>query len=181
MLPGVGSKRQMKGLSCKGAAVYAVCIALLVTTAAEALPKGLFSLRETTLQAFGKYVVKTEAQNDATLRQGPFLWVDSLPAKDRTLAMAKLRSGEVQLRRLSVHTAGENPEVPGGMIHDWEGIIFIPGASIDQVLKVLQDYDHHATYYSPDVVNARLLSRDGDQFRAFLRFRRQKFVTVVLD
>ena len=172
----------MKGLSCKRAVSQVVGLTLLVTAVvAEARPGHWFSLRQSTIQAFGKYVVKTEAQNDASLRQGPFVWVDSLPAQDRTVAMAKLRGGEVQLRRLSVDTAGGNLTVPGGIIHDWLGIIFIPGTTIDGVLKVLQDYDHHATFYAPDVVRARLISRQGDQFRAFLRFRRQKIVTVVLD
>ncbi|MGB9431722.1 MAG: hypothetical protein WBQ89_05735, partial [Candidatus Acidiferrum sp.] len=62
-----------------------------------------------------------------------------------------------------------------------EGIIFIPGVKIDDVLSVLQDYDHQTTYYAPDVERARIESRNGNEFRVFLRFRRQKVVTVVLD
>ncbi len=173
----------MTGLSCKRAAVPAVWILLLVTlaVAAEARPGGFSSLREATVQAFANYAAKTEAQNAESLRLGPFLWVDGLQEKDRTAAIAKLRGGEVQLRRLNVHAAGGDLEVPGGMIHDWEGIIFIPGATIDDVLRILQDYDHHATYYAPDVARARIESRDGNHFRVFMRFRRQKIVTVVLD
>jgi hypothetical protein len=107
--------------------------------------------------------------------------VDGLPGKDRSAAMAKLGSGEVVVRRLSRNGAGGSLPIPDGMIHDWEGIIFIPGAGIDDVLRVLEDYDHHATYYAPDVAKARIESRDGDHFLVFLRFRRQKIVTVVLN
>lgn len=118
----------MKGLSCKFAGVHAAWLTVLVTLVAmaEARPGALLSLREATLQAFLSYVVKTEAQNAESLRHGPFLWVDSLQDKDRIAAMAKLRRGEVQLRRLSVNGAGGNLDVPGGMIHDWEGIISFP-------------------------------------------------------
>jgi hypothetical protein len=45
----------------------------------------------------------------------------------------------------------------------------------------LQDYDHHATYYAPDVERARIEAHDGDHFRVFMRFRRKKILTVVLN
>ncbi len=125
--------------------------------------------------------MKTEEQNAVSLRVGPSLWVDGLPPKDRVAAITKLKGGEVELRRLSKDPEGGNLNVPGGMIHDWEGIIFIPGVKIDDVLKILQDYDHQAIYYSPDVEKARLESRSGNDFRVFLRFRRHNVVTVVLD
>ena len=178
-----GYRRRVKAVLCKSASAHAVWLTVLVTLAAvtEAQSGGLFSLREATVQAFSSYVAKTETQNAETLRRGPFLWVDGLPDKDRTAAIARLKAGEVELRRLSASGAGRNIDVPSGMIHDWEGVIFIPGVKIDDVLKVLQDYDHHATYYAPDVAKARIESRNGNQFIVFLRFRRQKIVTVVLD
>ena len=85
------------------------------------------------------------------------------------------------MRRLSVTSDGANIGVPGGMIHDWEGIVFIPGAKLDDVLKILRDYDHHAIYYSPDVTKSRIESHDGDHFRVFMQFKRHKLVTVVLN
>jgi hypothetical protein len=144
-------------------------------------PGGLFSLRATTVEAFGRYVAKTEAQNAASLRQGPLLWIDGLSGQDKAEAITKLKSGEVEMRRLSVNRDGENVTVPGGMVHDWEGIVFIPEAKLDEVLRILEDYNHHATYYAPDVEASRIESRNGDQFHVFMRFRRHKVVTVVLD
>ena len=70
---------------------------------------------------------------------------------------------------------------PGGMIHHWVGVVFIPGAKLEDVLAVLEDYDHQSTYYSPDVERSKIESRDGDHFRVFLRFRRHKVITVVLE
>jgi hypothetical protein len=67
------------------------------------------------------------------------------------------------------------------MIHHWEGLVFIPGARLGDVLRVLEDYNHHAEYYAPDVARSRIDARDGDHFRVFLRLRRQKVITVVLN
>lgn len=161
----------------------AVCLSLLflMTMATEGHPITFFSLEGATVAAFGQYIANTEAQNATSLRQGPFLWVDGLPAREQEEAIAKLKNDEVLMRRLSVNSSGENVNVPGGMIHDWQGIVFVPGVKLDDVLKILQDYDHQATYYAPDVEKARIESHNGNQFHVFLRFRRHKVVTVVLD
>jgi hypothetical protein len=180
-LPDGRSSGRVTGLSPKALIVSASCLALLGAAMETRSGTGLSSLRQATVRAFDSYVAKTEALNAETLRVGPFLWVDSLQGKDRSEATAKLGRGEAVLRRLSVKADGGNVNIPGGMIHDWEGIVFIPGATIDDVLNVLQDYDHQATYYAPDVERSRTESRDGDNFRIFLRFRRKKIVTVVLN
>jgi hypothetical protein len=142
---------------------------------------GLFALEQATIHAFDLYVANAETRNSKTLKQGNFLWIDDLRPTDREQAYARLRAGETEMRRVTPGEAGANVSVPGGMIHDWQGIIFIPDAKIDDVLRVLQDYDHHSSIYAPDVEKSKLESRDGDHFKAFLRFRRHKVITVVLD
>jgi hypothetical protein len=178
-----GSHEQMKAFDSTYRTVFAVCLSLLflLEFAPEAQPIVLLSLRAVTVEAFGKYVAKTEAQNSDALENGPFLWVDGLPEKERTSALARLKGGEVEMRRLGVDSAREDRDVPGGMVHDWEGIVFVPGVKLNDVLSILQDYDHQEIYYSPDVERARIESRNGNNFRVFLRFRRHKLVTVVLN
>ena len=70
---------------------------------------------------------------------------------------------------------------PGGMIHDWEGAVFIPGAKLAEVLGILQDYNLEPTYFAPDVEQAKIEEHNGDYFRVFLRFRMVKIITVVLN
>jgi hypothetical protein len=60
-------------------------------------------------------------------------------------------------------------------------VVFIPGVKLQEVLAVLQDYDHQAQYYAPDVEQSRIESRDDEHFVVFLRFRRHKVITVVLN
>ena len=141
----------------------------------------LCALRAATVQAFGRYLANVEADHARTLREGPFLWTDGLSGTERTEALVKLKAGQVQMRRLSTKAGGRDPDVPGGMIHDWQGIVFIPGAKLDDVLRVLENYNQHATYFAPDVEKSYIESHDGAHYRVFMRFRRQKVVTVVLD
>lgn len=49
------------------------------------------------------------------------------------------------------------------------------------MLKVDQDYTHYATYYAPEIVQARLISHNGNRFQVFYRLKKHKIVTVVLD
>jgi hypothetical protein len=139
-------------------------------------------LKAETREAFERYVRLTEARNDTELKRGSgMLWVDGLPEAERTEAYAALKHGEVKMRKLETRENGEAIRCPGGMIHHWVGAVFIPGAKVDSVLNVLQDYDKHSVYYAPDVERSKIESRDGDHFRVFLRFRRHKVITVVLN
>jgi hypothetical protein len=52
---------------------------------------------------------------------------------------------------------------------------------VDRALALLQDYDSHASVYRPAVARSRLLSRDGDVFRVYLRFHMKKVITVVVN
>lgn len=171
----------MKALGCSIALTCFLGLAVPVSGEANPLLAIFFSLRAATIQAYGCYLAKTDALSSETLRGGPFLWVDGLSDKDRAAALAKLRAGEVVMRRLSIAADGGNINVPYGMIHDWEGIVFVPGAKLDDVLTILQDYDRQSTYYAPDVARSKIESRQGNQFRVFLQFRRHKVVTVVLN
>jgi hypothetical protein len=139
-------------------------------------------LRSETVVAFDRYVHLTEERNEAELRRGSaLLWIDSLSPAQRTEAYAALKRGEVQIEQLNTLDNGKPIVCPGGMIHHWVGVVFVPGAKLDDVLGVLEDYDHQSIYYSPDVERSKIESHEGDHFRVFLRFRRHKVITVVLN
>ena len=138
-------------------------------------------LRSETITAFDRYVRLTEERNDMELKRGSPLWIDSLPETQRAERYAVLKRGEVQIHQLSTLDAGKPIVCTGGMIHHWVGAVFIAGARLDEILGVLQDYDRQSEYYAPDVERSKIESRDGDHFRVFLRFRRHKVITVVLD
>jgi hypothetical protein len=138
---------------------------------------GVAQQRQTT-EAFDHYIAAAEKRvMHARGKSESFLNINALAAAQRTQVMARLRQGEVVIEK-----QGETPsEIPGGLIHDWVGTVLIPKVTVPQVLALIQDYDHSSSHYSPDVVQSRLLSHNGDDFQVFMRLHKHKVVTVVLD
>lgn len=153
-----------------------VCLAALSSASISAE-----QMQPRTSAAFDRYVKASEANMAGTLRSGPFLHVDALPATERGAVFAKLKRGEVEISRQKTLDNGQPIPVPDGLIHHWIGTIFIPGADMARTLALLQDYNNHYKYYAPDVQQSKLLSRDGNNFKIFFRLQQKKIVTVTLD
>jgi hypothetical protein len=148
-----------------------VFISLLTASVAMAA-----DLQPRTVAAFDRYVRVSEAQ----MTSDPFLRIDGLRESDRTGRLTDLKRGDIWIDRVVTQDAGKSIDVPGGLIHHWVGAVFISGATVDQALTLLQDYDHHADIYQPRVTRSKLVSRSGDVFQAFLRFSMKKVITVVV-
>ena len=71
--------------------------------------------------------------------------------------------------------------MPDGLIHHWVGGVFVPGATVDEAVALLQDYNRHAEIYTPTVARSKVLARDGDTFKVYLRFMMKKVITVVVN
>jgi hypothetical protein len=50
--------------------------------------------------------------------------------------------------------------VPHGLIHDWRGVIFIPGTNLDDVWAVVHAYNNYRTMYRPVVTFSKELASD---------------------
>ena len=135
-------------------------------------------LQNRTIQAFDRYVRLTEARLNGS---GPFLWIDTLQESKRREALNAVRRKELSIERLETKDNGREIDVPGGMIHHWVGTAFVPGATINDALAVLQDYNEHHRIYAPTVAASKLQSRDGDRFTFFLRFVMKKVITVTVN
>jgi len=162
-----------------------VLSASLILTAflgAPALDIVNVELKPATLEAFTRYITATEARiNREVEHPEGFLHIDELDKTRRAPVFDELKGGEVFIDRLETRdAAGHEIDVPDGLIHHWIGDVFIPGASMRQVLAFVQDYNHHQDYYA-EIVRSRLLSRDGDDFKIFYRVRKHKVITVTLD
>jgi len=131
-------------------------------------------------QVWENYVRLTESRLDQEQKAG-FLWVDRLPEPQRKLALERVRRGETVIESLETRDGGRPLKPPGALIHHWVGTGFIPGATVKQTVALIQDYGNHPKYYAPDVEQTRILQRDGDTFDVFLRFRKHKVITVVIN
>lgn len=127
-------------------------------------------LKPRTVEAFEGYIRQAEQRLD---ERKAFLWADESPGR-RQLA----RQGTVVVRPFG---ASPITSLPDGLAHDWVGTIFLPGITIERTLAVMEDYNRHKELFQPEVVDSRILSRNGNDFRVFMRLRKKQVITVVLD
>lgn len=136
-------------------------------------------LESKTIAAFDKYVLATERRLNAT--DQPFLRVDGLPMVEQQKALESLKKGELVIESLETRDNGRTIKVDDALVHHWLGVVFVPGATVQDAVTLLQDYNHHQDIYKPNVQRSKLLSRDGDHFKVYLRFFMKKGVTVVVN
>jgi hypothetical protein len=135
-----------------------------------------------TTAAFDRYAALTEARMERELtRPESFLWLDALDERRRADAIAKVRRGEVVIERLQTRDRSSSIDVPDGMVHHWVGVAFVPGATVDAAVKLLQDYDRHPKVYAPNVAAAKTIESDGARFRVFIRFFMKKVISVTMN
>ncbi len=145
-------------------------------------PVNAADLQPQTAKAYDRYIELTSAQVSAELAQsGPYLWVERLPQAQRATAEQQLRNGGLVIERLETLDAGKPIPTPGGIIHHWVGTIFVPGATLAQTLSFMEDYDHKAEYFKPDIARSKILRHDGDDYFVLLRFYKKKIITTVID
>jgi len=151
---------------------------------ANVLPEsaGAAELKQETTEAFNQYVRVTEDRMAEGLRDGrTFLWVDTFPEPQRGKLYTQLREGEIVIERLETLEKEKRIRVPNGLIHHWIALSFISGITLQQVLTLLQDYDHHEAIYKPDVLRSRLLIADGNCFKVYLRLHQKAIITAVFN
>jgi putative flippase GtrA len=160
----------------------AAALALLIVVAPSAQASEEATLKAKTAADFAKYVEVVEARRarDITSNE-PFLDIERQPPAQLAKTMAALKRGEVIVTRGAARDASSNEvSVSGGLINHWRGTVFVPQVKLDAMLKVLQEpqSDKHK---QEDVLSSRVIARDGDSQKVYLRLKRTKFVTVVYD
>jgi len=125
-------------------------------------------LTKVTADAFDRYIAATEASLEPRVHGQKFL------SPDESAAWRE------QLRRGAVLIQGVRDNgivsIPGGLIQDWMGAMFIPAASLKQTLAVIQDYPRHKEIYKPTVADAKLRSRTADEFQVYMRIVKSKLM-----
>jgi hypothetical protein len=99
-------------------------------------------------------------------------------AKDSIDETARLKGGELIVERL---TPSAEAEISGSLLHHWRGTAFVPGAKAADFERLMQDFPTYPQRFSPQVLQARLVARNGDRLQASMRIRQKHVITVVLD
>lgn len=136
---------------------------LVFTTATLAV-----ELRAETIDAFNRFVASVEMRLEPRFSGQHFLWSDEYPGLRQQLLNGVVIAQPVE----------GNGIVPlkGGLVQDWRGAVFIPRTTLRDVLSIAQDFDHHRDFYKPDIENAKIESRQGDEFLVFMRIVKAKFM-----
>jgi ribosome-associated toxin RatA of RatAB toxin-antitoxin module len=90
----------------------------------------------------------------------------------------RLRRGDPIIEKL---TPSAGAESPGALLHHWRGTAFAAGARAADFERVMRDFNSYPQYFSPQVVQARVMAQQGDQVQAVMRVRQQRVITVVMD
>lgn len=137
------------------------------------------TLKSKTLVGWEAYVQATETRiNNELGGGGRFLAMDFKPQEDRERILKVLKAGRVYVEKMETKDGrGKEIKIEEGMIHHWSGSILIPNVKLATLRHWLQDYDHHADYFQ-EVEKSKLVSRDGENFKIYLRLVRKKIVTV---
>ncbi|MDO8794557.1 MAG: hypothetical protein Q7J25_08065 [Vicinamibacterales bacterium] len=124
----------------------------------------------------------TEQRIDGEIARGQnFLWIDTLSESRRAEMRRRLHDGGLIVERLETRDGSKSIDAPGAMIHHWVGLVFVPGARLNTAVAMMQDYDHHAQIFSPNIAASKALERNGSHFRVALRFYVKKVIAVTLD
>jgi hypothetical protein len=103
-----------------------------------------------------------------------FLWFDDSPD-----IRSRLLAGAVVAQPIEGNGV---VTLPGGLIQDWIGAVFVPKTTLKETLSVVQDYPQHIVMYKPDVTEVKVLSHTGNDFTVRTRVVKSKFfISDVLD
>jgi hypothetical protein len=125
-----------------------------------------------TTQQFDCYIQSAEARMDA---RKAFLLADT----DTALNEQIVRGQKIQ----TIEANGTNPhKLTGGQLYDWIGAAFIPGATLDKLVRMLQDYDHRARYFPETISSSKLLAFTApDRFQYSMRLKEPAILDVDSD
>ena len=152
----------------------AVCAVLLSAFLPPVSAQFIVSLQPETLGQYDHYLktAVTPVDDQRIAGRRSFLWIDENP-KIRERA----RKGEVVTTAI---TGKDGRSIPGGLVHDWVGAVFLPGVPLDRVRDFLQDQALHEKVY-PEITSARTVSRADSTSITQVRMTKKKLLTVVLD
>lgn len=125
------------------------------------------------LEGWASYTATVDARFNGASGSGPFFALDTTPAGAGWRDAA--RRGAVRMAEL------EAPSISGGKIHHWIGAVFVPGATVAQVVERLQRAAGTEADSYDDVLASRLLWRKGDRLGVFMKLRRESIITVTYN
>jgi hypothetical protein len=127
------------------------------------------------VSAFNAYISTVEARLAQQHRsQKGFL----APVAPAAQSEQRLRRGELIVEQLTPSTGAD---LPGAMLHHWRGTAFAPRAKAADFERLMKNFNAYPRHYAPQVLQAKVLTEQGDRVQAVMRVRQRHVITVVMD
>jgi hypothetical protein len=124
------------------------------------------------VSAFDDYVHSVESRL-AQQHRNAFLAPPLTPQDEQ-----RLRKGELIIEPITPLTG---LPLPGALLHDWRGTAFAAGAKAADFERLMRNINAYPQYFSPQVLQAKVITQQGDHLEAIMRIRQKHVLTVVLD
>lgn len=125
--------------------------------------------------AFNSYVSGVESRLGQQHRSADaFLAPGALVPQNGT----RLRGGELIVEEL---TPSGGTALPGALLHHWRGTAFAPGATAADFERLMKDFSAYPQNFSPQVLQAKVITQRGDCLQMMMRVRQRHVITVVMD
>jgi hypothetical protein len=139
-------------------------------------------LKQGTIDAFDRYVRVADVQFEAEVRRGvPYFWMDALPEPNRGQILARLHQGQIEIRQLRTDEDGRPVQIPGGQIHHWSGIVFLPGISLERAQSLLFDYNNYWDTYKPEIRRSKILEHANNTCKISFQFYKESPVHLAFN
>jgi hypothetical protein len=102
----------------------------------------------------------------------------ALTASDPEDVRVSLREGEFIIEKL---TPSGDANFSGALLHHWRGTAFAPGAKAADFERLVRDFNSYPQHFSPQVIQAKVLTEGTDRMQAWMRVRQKHVITVVMD
>jgi hypothetical protein len=157
-----------------------VVVGSLAPSTARAADMATAELSAATIAAWEQYSRQVDDRYGRAAASEPFFAHDAFKLAPGWRAQAM--NGQLSMVRIESSAPGApEPSVPDGRIHHWAGAVFIPGVTLDHVLKYLNQRAGRESDAFDDVLSSRLISRDGDRLRIYMKLRRESVITVTYN
>jgi hypothetical protein len=128
------------------------------------------TLKPETEAAWHAYLQQATAAMQARLQPGAnFLWLEEEPGR-----MEFVRTKGPLIGPVNNHIP---QTVSHGLIHDWLGAGFVPNARIEDILRVVRDYDFYKRIYRPGVIDSLSHGSEGEKDLFFMRLANRSVVS----
>ncbi len=103
-----------------------------------------FHLNNAAILTYQRYIDNFEKSSSDAFAASGVMWID----RESGGKITALDQGK------TVMEPRQNADIEGGSIHHFSGTIRVPGGTIENLKRVMQDYPHYPKYFSPDVASA---------------------------